>query len=136
MKKTETTATTTTAATATQAPSQVLTREYLHRRCTHLDNIETVKSNIETALDVLYTHFFLQFSEETQAVNDIAGIPNLCGHLETFANMIQIIADRILEENNHLNEIFETMWAEYQEERERVEAASSAAKEREPLENA
>jgi hypothetical protein len=40
--------------------------------------------------------------------------------------MIQIIADRILEENNHLNEIFETMWAEYQEERERVEAAENA----------
>lgn len=133
MKKTETTTTTTTAATATQAPPPVFTREHLHRRCEQINDIDDICDGIGEALDVLYNHFFEEFYKETDGLNRLTG---LCGHLETFGRLVHIAVEKISDENERLRAVYETMWAEYQEERERVEAAESAAKEREPIENA
>lgn len=92
--------------------------DQLSRRFSQLGEIEDVNANIDMALDILYNHFLTGFYEETQGVNEIAGMSNLCGYLESFGQLVQIAADRIRYENKHLLEIYETMWADYLKERE------------------
>lgn len=119
MKKTETTATTT---TATQAPSPAAV-EAFHNKYQHIKDIDDICDGIEEALDVLYNHFFEEFYKETDGLNRLTG---LCGHLETFGRLVHIAVEKISDKNKRLREVYETMWAEYQEERERVEAAENA----------
>ena len=92
--------------------------DQLSRRFSQLGEIEDVNANIDMALDILYNHFLTRFYEETKGVNEIAGMPNLCGYLEGFGQLVQIAADRIRDENKHLLKIYETMWADYLKERE------------------
>lgn len=53
-------------------------------------------------------------------------LTGLCGHLETFGRLVHIAVEKISDENKRLREVYETMWAEYQEERERVEVVENA----------
>jgi hypothetical protein len=135
MKKTETTATTTTAATATQAPSPAAV-EAIKCRWSHLTDIETICDSIDEALSVLYNHFFNEFYEEAKNMEELSGLPGLCSYMETFGGLVHIAVNKIYDENERLKKLFEIMFDDYKAERERLEAAESAAKERETVENA
>ena len=70
-----------------------------------IDEIDDVADGIEKSLSVIFNHFFEEFREEIAACNRLA--PNIGDYLETFADMIEITADRIRDENKKLKSISE-----------------------------
>lgn len=76
-----------------------------------IDEIDDVANGIEKSLSVIFNHFFEEFHEEIAACNRLA--PNIGDYLETFADMIEITADRIHDENKKLKAISEKMYSKY-----------------------
>lgn len=76
-----------------------------------INEIDDVADGIEKSLSVIFNHFFEEFHESIAACNRLA--PNIGDYLETFADMIEITADRIHSENEKLKAISEKMYSEY-----------------------
>lgn len=91
-----------------------------HETFLKLDKLENAIGGIELALEVLDSHFFVEYHEELARINEL--YPGACRtYLETFASMVQIATDRIESELIEIKAICDTMWDEMRQEKQNNE---------------
>lgn len=77
-----------------------------------ISDLETIADNIDMGLNVLYRHFFDGFYSECTTAGKFAGLPldeYLYEYLLSYSDMVQLVVDRIDNENKQLRKIFETL---------------------------